>query len=352
LGVRCTAASIGSAQTQRGAAPAFSPHRSAVLGVHVVVVAGLARRTESHSTRNRPALAPSRYRFDLEISITPSLARWTPADRPRDPPTDPRDGSRELSLGCTTHSRRAVKLGITVSQATVSRYMPTSRKDRRSQAWRTFIRNHAITIVQSHSFNGHNWARDLLSQVRSRLRAFTYHLSAFVVAPVTGPPCWAVWYTVHPLLVAVARPRVPFTRIVTLTTKSTALARRHPPADRKADLLTINRIRDPPAAQELKRHADRSSMRSTGKRLLHSTRPRQIARFSPTAIAAYRLPTPYQPLHPIFGTTFSMPPGMRGARFEEPQRVHAPALAPSKPMKSRRLIRSPRRRGRAARVTQ
>jgi hypothetical protein len=46
--------------------------------------------------------------------------------------------------------------------------MPPSRKDRRSQAWWTFTRNHAITIVQSSSFKGHNWARDLLSQVQSR----------------------------------------------------------------------------------------------------------------------------------------------------------------------------------------
>jgi hypothetical protein len=105
----CTAASIGPTQSQRDAAPAFSPHRSAVLGVYVVVVAGLARRAKSHSTRNRPALAPSRYRSDLEISISWSLARWTPADRPRDPPTDPRDGSREFSLGCTTHPRRAAE---------------------------------------------------------------------------------------------------------------------------------------------------------------------------------------------------------------------------------------------------
>ena len=77
--------------------------------VYFVVVAGLARRAESHSTRNRPALAPSRYRSDLEISISWSLARWTPADRPRDPPTDPRDGSREFSLGSTTHPRRAAE---------------------------------------------------------------------------------------------------------------------------------------------------------------------------------------------------------------------------------------------------
>jgi len=45
-----TAASIGGTQTQRDAAPAFSPHRLAVLGVYVLVVAGLARRTESRST--------------------------------------------------------------------------------------------------------------------------------------------------------------------------------------------------------------------------------------------------------------------------------------------------------------
>jgi hypothetical protein len=139
-----------------------------------------------------------------------------------------------------------LKLGIAVSQATVSRYMPTSRKDRRSQAWRTFIRNHAITMVQNHSFNGHNWARDLRSQVRSRLRVFVYHLSTSVVAPTAGPSAWAVWHTVHPLLGAVARPRVWFTRIVTLTTKSTALACRYQLATRKVDLLTIDRIRDSP----------------------------------------------------------------------------------------------------------
>ena len=80
-----------------------------------------------------------------------------------------------------------LKLGITVSQATVSRYMPRSPKVRRSQAWRTFVRNHAIAIVQCRSFDGHNWARDLLSQVRSRSRIFTCRLSAFVVALATAP---------------------------------------------------------------------------------------------------------------------------------------------------------------------
>jgi hypothetical protein len=179
-------------------------------------------------------MAPSRYRFDLEISITWSLARWTPA-APR------------------IHGE-LLKIGITVSQATVSRYMPTSRKGRRSQAWQTFIRNHAITITQSQSLNGHNLARDLLSHVRSRSSVFTYRLSATVVAPVTGPSSLGVWHTVHPLLVAVARSCVRFTRIVTLITKFAGVGVSISGAARKACLL--DRIRDPPIAQELKRNAD------------------------------------------------------------------------------------------------
>jgi hypothetical protein len=143
--------------------------------------------------------------------------------------------------------------------------MPPSRKDRRSQAWWTFMSNQAITI-QSRSFQRAYLARELLSQVRSRSQVFTYHLAAFVVAPITDPSCCNVWHTV-PLLVAVPRPNVQFTRIATLTTKFTALACRCRTAVRKAGhLTTIDRIRDPPAAQQLKRHADRSSMRSTSKR--------------------------------------------------------------------------------------
>ena len=160
-----------------------------------------------------------------------------------------------------------LKLGITVSQATVSRYMPRSPKDRRSQAWRTFVRNHAIAMVQSRNFDGHSLARDLLSQVRSRSRIFTCRLSAFVVALVTDPSCWAAWNTVNSFLVAVARPRVWFSRIVTLAPKSKVLAQQSPPATRKVDLLTIDRIRDPPTPHKLKHHADCSSTCSTGKGL-------------------------------------------------------------------------------------
>jgi hypothetical protein len=204
-----------------------------------------------------------------------------------------------------------LKLGITVSQATVSRYMPTSRKDRRSQAWRTFIRNRAITIVQSHSFNGHNWARDLLSQVRSRLRVFVYHLSTSVVAPAAGPSGWAVWHMVHRLLGAVARPRVWSTRIITLTTNSTAMACRYQLSTRKVGTLTIDLIRASPTPTRAETSLDRSSTRSTRERAslpvqLNDVvpRPRQIARILEVPLA-HRIATAGQPPDPIFGTPFS-----------------------------------------------
>ena len=82
------------AQTQRDAAPAFSSHQSVVLGVYVVVVIGLARRTKSRSTRNRPALAPSRYRTDKYRSRGP----WR-GGRPRIAP-ETRQPSLKFGLDC------------------------------------------------------------------------------------------------------------------------------------------------------------------------------------------------------------------------------------------------------------
>jgi hypothetical protein len=151
----------------------------------------------------------------------------------------------------------------------------------------------------------------LPSQARSRSRVFTYQLSAFVVALVTDPSCCPAWHTVHPRLVAVTRPRLRFTRIATLTTKSTALACRYPPTARKAGLWKKDRIRDLPTAQQLKRHADHSSMHSIDGACplrvelgVIVLRPRQIACF-PKLQLAHRIATPDQPPHPIFGTTSS-----------------------------------------------
>src|SRR5215471_10580055 len=141
--MRCTATSIGGAQTQRDAAPAFSPLRSAVLG-------GWKYRSRGRWRGGRPRIPLETRQLIREMARVNFL--W----------------------GVPRIHGELVKLGITVSQATVSRYMPTSRKDRRSPAWRTFIRNHAITIVQSHSFNSHNWARD-----RAASRITFQHLSLY-----------------------------------------------------------------------------------------------------------------------------------------------------------------------------
>jgi hypothetical protein len=171
LGVRCTATSIGSVRTQRDAAPAFSPHRSAVLGAYVV--ARLVRRTESHQPGTVLQLAPSRYRFDFELSITWSLARWAPQDRPRDSVAHRRGGH----LGTTRSplSKAAISTGI-------------------------------VGLVIS-------FLRSRLDRASSRItfQRLSLHRSPVHRAGLSG-------ITVHPLLIAVARPRVWSTRIVTLST--------------------------------------------------------------------------------------------------------------------------------------
>ena len=50
-------------------------------------------------------------------------------------------GHGELSLGRSADCGELVKLGIVVSERTVSRYLP-DRLTRRSQIWRTFLANH------------------------------------------------------------------------------------------------------------------------------------------------------------------------------------------------------------------
>jgi hypothetical protein len=171
-----------------------------------------------------------------------------------------------------------LKLGIMVSQATVSRYMlPRSRKDGRSQAWRTFIRNHAIAIVQSHSFNRHNWARDLVSQVRSRLRVFMDHLSTSVVAPAAGPSGCALSHAVHPL-----RSRSSPACLVYQNGNSDDQIHRagmSQLATRKVGLLTIDRIRDSPTPTraETSRGPSINALNSRTRNFARSTRRRRTA---------------------------------------------------------------------------
>jgi hypothetical protein len=160
-----------------------------------VVVASLTRRSESYSTRNGPALAPSRHHLKFG-NIDHLIAGEVTV---RGLPLETRQLIREIAhanflWGAPRIHGELLKLGI---RAPLPRH----------KCRRTFIRNLTITIVQSRSFSGHNWAGDLLSQFHSHSRVFTYHLSgsARVVASVAGRSCWAVWYAVHPLLIAMVR---------------------------------------------------------------------------------------------------------------------------------------------------
>ncbi len=64
----------------------------------------------------------------------------------RSPSPDQADGDRESVLGGASHSRGTAKLGIEISERTVSRLMPKHRKPP-SQTWKAFLNNHVKDMV-------------------------------------------------------------------------------------------------------------------------------------------------------------------------------------------------------------
>jgi hypothetical protein len=72
-----------------------------------------------------------------------------------------------------------LKLGFSVSQATVSRYMPDPRW-RRSQSWRTFIRNQAAGIGLSELTDGRSMRDFIGTNARSWLRALRQRIVGFI----------------------------------------------------------------------------------------------------------------------------------------------------------------------------
>ena len=74
--------------------------------------------------------------------LAPSLpTSWKTTHRFTMSKPDTADGRREPSLGRSAGPRRIVKVGITVSERTVSRYL-RDRPRAPSQTWRTFFANH------------------------------------------------------------------------------------------------------------------------------------------------------------------------------------------------------------------
>jgi hypothetical protein len=105
----------------------------------------------------------------------------------------------------------------------------------------------------------------------------------------------------------VTRGRVWLIGTLTLAANFMAPACRYPSVALRAGLLTTDRIRGPPGAKELERHADshRSPMRSTGKRTpsrrstrRHSGRALDNCRYSQTPSTAQRIATRACPPHP------------------------------------------------------
>jgi hypothetical protein len=173
-----------------------------------------------------------------------SRGRWQ-GGRPRIPAetrgSDPRDGSREFSLE-RIHGE-LLKLGIAVSQATVSRYMPASRGGRRSQTWRTFVRNQATVIVCSRTIEGCGW----INSIRFWLRAVRHGAPRFAAVALTAPRSWRPRYLAYTHGLIATHRRVRIARDVLLTVASIAtIGRRLTPTKCKIDPLAAGRIRGPP----------------------------------------------------------------------------------------------------------
>ena len=106
---------------------------------------GLEQATDSRPPRNRYPLAQKGISYVLELEKPPAVAGKTRISK------EVRDLIRTMSLDNSLWDAPRIhgellKLGTTVSQTTVSKYMAHHRKPP-SQSWRTFLKNHAQDIV-------------------------------------------------------------------------------------------------------------------------------------------------------------------------------------------------------------
>jgi hypothetical protein len=157
-------------------------------------------------------------------------------------PADSRDGLREFSLGAPRVHGELLKLGITVSQATVSRYMPVSHGGQRSQTWRVFVRNHTA-IVRNRTFDGHSW----IDNIRSWSRVVRHRAATFAATAIAGPPSLRAWCFAHARSLIATHRGVRIARDEALSGASTvAVARRLAPSGCTVHPLAAGRIRGPP----------------------------------------------------------------------------------------------------------
>jgi len=104
----------------------------------------LASLAPGGATGDRRRLTPPGIQTLLGVEkSTPTRSAY---DQHRAPRSDSADESRQSSLGAPRIHGELLKLGVTVSQATVSKYMLRPRRPP-SQAWRTFLKNHAKELI-------------------------------------------------------------------------------------------------------------------------------------------------------------------------------------------------------------
>jgi hypothetical protein len=192
-----------------------------------------------------------------------------------------------------------LKLGISVSQATVSRYMPVSHGGRRSQTWRAFIQNQATAIVRNRTSEGGGW----IANIRSWLRLVRHRAATFAATALAVRPSSRTWYLAHARSLIATHQRARVARNETLSVASAfAVARRLTPSSCTVDPLTAGRIRGPPRCA----HTQSASCfrhRSNGSALhvLHgrvTVRRRLPAIFRPMCkIAGHQIANRDQPTH-------------------------------------------------------
>jgi hypothetical protein len=170
-----------------------------------------------------------------------------------------------------------LKLGITVSQATVSRYMPVSHGGQRLQTWRAFLRNQATAIVHNRIFEGRDW----IDNIRSWSRIVRQRAAIFAATALARPSS-RTWYFAYTRSLIATHQRIRIARDEALNVASAvAVARQLTPSARTVDPLTAGRIRGPPrCANTQSASCLRHGSRRSALHVLHMGTPQCGAAFS------------------------------------------------------------------------
>jgi putative transposase len=134
----------------RSAVDAFASRRPTdILGVALGGMARLAPGPSPRQAGDRHRLAPAGLSSVLDLEE--SRAHRAPGRATRRSCPDTRVVHRESPLGCASDSRELQKLGISVSQSTVAKYM-RRHPHPPSQTWRTFLTDHVSHIMAADLF--------------------------------------------------------------------------------------------------------------------------------------------------------------------------------------------------------